>query len=158
MGAGKTLSIIAGFISLIATWLFTLFRFELAENTYYVSGILGIIRVIYIFVDSISLIYILGGIFLLIFLFSGVLQLIGVKRRVFAFIGSFLPIFFGIIILLNSPLMGTLYVLGDSEPIIQGILPFDVYIAGSSVSLGTYLLIAGGILGFISGCFERGEV
>ncbi|MFW9899634.1 MAG: hypothetical protein ACFFDO_10295 [Candidatus Thorarchaeota archaeon] len=162
MNAKQIFSLLSGIATLVATFFLTLFKFELAENTYYVSGILGIERILHIFLEPISMFYIMLIVVLLLFLFSGVIQIIGAKKRILTIIGSILPLFFGVIIILdsfnilNKSFIGVLYMLGDSEPIIVGILPFDYVIFERPESIGTYVLILGGSIGLISGLLKRG--
>jgi hypothetical protein len=164
MNAKQIFSLLSGIVTLVATFFLTLFKFELAENTYYVSGILGIERILHIFLEPISMIYIMVAIFIIIFLSSGVLQIIGVKKRTLTIIGSILPLFFGVIIILdsfnilNKSFIGILYILGGTEPIIPDILPFDFVIFERTESIGTYILILGGMIGLISGLLKRGGV
>ena len=42
------------------------------------------------------------------------------------------------------------YLLWYSEPLMKGIIPFDFVILDRAESIGTYCLIAGGVLGIIS--------
>jgi len=162
MDAKQIISIICGILSLVAIFLFTLFTFEVTGDIYYVSGINGVKRILNIFFESISMIYIIGAITLLIFLFSGILQIIGAKERSLTIIGSILPLFFGLIIILDSfnllpkSFIGILYILGDPERVIPDILPFDYVITDRTESIGTYLLILSGSLGLISGLLKRG--
>ncbi|MFX0187638.1 MAG: hypothetical protein ACFE8A_07880 [Candidatus Hodarchaeota archaeon] len=168
MNAKQIFSLLSGIVTLVATFFFTLFKFELAENTYYVSGMYGIIRIFQMFLDPISMFYIMAVVILIIFMSSGVLQIIGVKARLLTIVGSILPLFFGIIILLdpfnllNKSFIGILFMLGGKESIIPDILPFvipfDFVIFERPESIGTYFLILGGMIGLISGLFERGEV
>lgn len=166
MNAKQIFSLLSGIVTLVATFFLTLFKFELAENTYYVSGILGIERILHIFLEPISMFYIIALVILMIFVSSGVLQIIGIKKRTLTIIGSILPLLFGIIILLdpfdilNKSFIGILFMLGGKESIIPDILPFaipfDYVIFERPESIGTYFLLLGGMIGLISGLFERG--
>ena len=97
------------------------------------------------------IVYILTIVYL-VFIISGILQLVGLASRVVAIIGSILPIAVGIlIILIYSGILDMIQytVLFWRTPIVDGILPFDLPVG--VVSLGTYTLLAGGILGFVGG-------
>ena len=168
MGAGKGLTIVAGILVLVATFLLSWFSvsgvpahglgllnniggmFSNAEGMATAWGIPGFVP------------YILGGVFLF-FLVSWLLILIGTKSRATAIIGSILPIFLGWAVIagyFGIPPDFMPYVapfLGDE--MIPGIIPYSlVLMTNSSVvslNLGSIILIAGGILGFISGCMKR---
>ena len=157
----KILSLISGIITLTATFLFTLFTYTLAGKTYYVSGLLGTSRIIHMMFAPYSVAYILSIIVLLIFLFSGALQILGFKFKSLAFLGSVLPLFFSLVIILSVlglpvQYLGALYILGGDEPIIDGILPLNVSFANSQISLGAYLLLISSIIGIISSLIKRG--
>jgi hypothetical protein len=91
---------------------------------------------------------------LIIFAISGVLQLIGLKSRALAIIGSLLPLFIGTIILLNSfitlpDFLSVFPLFLIDNPLVDGIVPYDLILGPTS--LGTYTLLAGGVLGLIGG-------
>ncbi|MBY8984270.1 MAG: hypothetical protein KGD65_04315 [Candidatus Lokiarchaeota archaeon] len=101
---------------------------------------------------EVMIVYILTIVYL-VFVLSGILQLVGLASRVVAIIGSILPIVISVLIILI--LLGVLdygsYTLLLARPdIIEGILPYHVPL-GSPISLGTYTLLAGGVLGLIGG-------
>ncbi len=98
-------------------------------------------------------IYIIAGM-LIVFLLSGIFQLIGMKSRVLGLIGSIfvlvisILVFLGIFnIVINIDWITNIF--GDSVPIIDGIIPFDLPLGPAS--LGLYVLIAGGALGLVAG-------
>jgi len=161
MEKGKVLSLISGIITLTASFLFTLFTYSIADNTHYVSGLLGINRVIHMMYAPYTIFHILSIIVLLIFLFSGVLQILGFKYRSFTFLGSVLPLFFSIIILLgvfgliSVQYLGALYILGSDQPIIDGILPLHISIINPNDSLGVYLLLGSSVIAIISSLIKR---
>ena len=96
-------------------------------------------------------VYILAIVYI-VFLLSGVLQLVGLASRVVAIIGSILPIVTGLLIILIGLEVldyGQYTSLFWDGPIVSGILPLDVPLGDAS--LGTYTLLAGGVLGFIGG-------
>ncbi|MHA1932387.1 MAG: hypothetical protein ACW96X_07585 [Promethearchaeota archaeon] len=99
------------------------------------------------------------GIVLIIFTFSGFIQLIGVKFRIAAIIGSILPLFVGIVFILGIFIvlpdnLLALFMLMSDNPIIEGIIPLDVPLGASTlgdISLGTYVLVAGGATSLAGG-------
>ncbi|MFX0059074.1 MAG: hypothetical protein ACFE85_13710 [Candidatus Hodarchaeota archaeon] len=168
METGKLLSLIAGIIVIIATFMLTWFTVG-AANAYGI-GLIKNISTYFTDADSIATswgiptfaIYIVGGCYLL-FLTSGLLLLIGMKSRVIAIIGAFMPIALCIAIIFGSMdippnLIDYVGVFLDTEPLLPGIIPFTLEIGPSNVAtvaLGTYILLAGGVLGFVSVFLER---
>jgi len=163
MGAGKLLCILGGILTLVSTFLLSWVSFDIGGTDYYAYGI-GIAKnLINMFTDAETLgttlgipgfvIYIIAGI-LIVFLISGIFQLIGIKIRALAIIGSIFVVLVGTLIILgvfdvvDAPLWVE-NIFGDSEPIVDGIIPFDLPLG--PVSLGTYTLLAGGILGLVGG-------
>ena len=98
---------------------------------------------------------------LIFFLISGFIQLAGIKARAAAIIGSILPIFISLVfisdfydVLFPDPITNITSFFWN-ESITEGIIPFHV-IAGTTetsmeVSLGTYILLGGGLIGGILG-------
>ena len=111
------------------------------------------------------MLYIVGGCYIL-FLASGIIILFGSKSRVAAIIGSLMPILMSVAIIFGSmdmPADIIIYVgvFLDTEGIIPGIIPYTLELGPSgavslaTVSLGTYVLLVGGVLGFVSAFLER---
>ncbi len=171
MEKGSILSLISGLIVIAATFLLTWFTVGAADA----SGI-GLIKNIsdyFINAETIAglwgvpsfVLNIVGGVYIL-FLASGVLMLIGMKSRVLAIIGSLMPIGMAVAILFGSldmpaDIINYVGVFLDTEGIIPGIIPYTLELAPSgavsmaTVALGTYVLLGGGVLGFISAFLER---
>ncbi|NVM17626.1 MAG: hypothetical protein HWN80_07905 [Candidatus Lokiarchaeota archaeon] len=171
MGTRSVLCIISGIIVLAATFLLTWFTLGLSNA----SGI-GLIKNISDYFVNAELIaalwdvpsfvlYIVGG-FYILFLASGVLILLGLKSRVVAIIGSLMPIGMAIAILFGSldmpaDIINYVEVFLDLEGLIPGILPYTLEIGPSgalslaTVALGTYVLLVGGVLGFVSAFMDR---
>ena len=166
MAAGKILSLLAGILTIVATF-FLSWVPEVVTPGYYVYGI-GIVNNLpgmFTNADALGLIlgipgfaiYIIAGI-LIVFLISGVLQLIGIKSRAFAIIGSIFVLLIGILTLLGvlNVVINLLWVeniFGAPAPLVAGIIPYDL--ALGPASLGLYVLIAGGALGLIAGFMGR---
>jgi len=172
MGTGKILSIIGGVLVLVSTFLLAWFT----VGAQYAYGINLIMNITTMFTQAAAIavlwgvptfvIYIVAG-FYILFLISGVLILIGVKIRALAIIGAIMPI-----LLCYAIIAGSLSIPPDFYPyisvflgdaLVDGIIPFNLGIGPSAttvlgpviVSLGTYVLLAGGILGLIGGIMGR---
>ncbi len=159
MGAGKILILIGALLTLVSTFFLTFgatiypgvyasglgFVFntpDILSNAASFATLMGI---------EVMVVYILAIVYI-VFLISGILQLVGLASRVVAIIGSILPIVMSVLILLIY--LGLLdmiqyTILFWRTPIVDGILPFDLPLG--PVSLGTYTLLAGGVLGFVGG-------
>jgi len=160
MATGKILSLLAGIISIVATYLLS---WVSVPGPYYAYGIGVIKNLPAMFTDADTLggilgvpgfsLYIVAGI-LIVFLISGIFQLIGMKSRVIGLIGSIFVLLIGILIFLGVlniviNIDWVQYIFGDSVPIIDGIIPYDLPLGPAS--LGLYVLIAGGALGLVAG-------
>ena len=166
MAAGKILSLLAGILTIVATFALSWVP-EAITPGYYVYGI-GIVKNLpgmFTNADALGLIlgipgfaiYIIAGI-LIVFLISGIFQIIGWKSRALAIIGSIFVLLIGILTLLGvlNVVINLLWVeniFGDIVPLVAGIIPFDL--ALGPASLGLYVLIAGGALGLVSGFMGR---
>ncbi|MFW9770977.1 MAG: hypothetical protein ACFFEO_02240 [Candidatus Thorarchaeota archaeon] len=166
----KLLCLISGILTLVATYVFAWFIVDILGTNYYGHGIGVIMSLPDTFANAETIaiswgvptfaIYIVGGC-LIFFLISGVIMLLGLKYRIFAIIGSIMPILIAIAIItgpFNAPPNLIDYIsLFSSESL--GGFPVNLAIGpsgfGASVSLGNYLLLGGGILGIISGFLPK---
>ena len=164
MAAGKILSLLAGILTIVATFVLS---WVSVPGPYYAYGI-GIVKnlpAMFTNADGLGIIlgvpgfslYIIAGI-LIVFLLSGIFQLIGIKSRVLAIIGSIFVLLVGILVLLGvfdvlNKIAWVENIFGDPVPIIDGIIPYDLVLGPAS--LGLYVLIAGGALGLIAGFMGR---
>ena len=176
---GKILVIIGAIVTLISTFLLSLSSnstlisllwFE--PGITHSNGLTFLLHIADIFTDPMGIvshpslgidvqpsIILILGIILIIFAISGFIQLVGIKYRIAAIIGSILPLFVGIIFILGIFMtlpdnLLVIFLLMSDNPIVEGIIPFDVPIVASTVgnvSLGTYLLIAGGATCLLGG-------
>lgn len=162
MAAGKILSLLAGILTIVSTFMLSWVSVAVPP-TYYAYGI-GIVKnlpAMFTNADALGVllgipgfaIYIIAGM-LIVFLLSGIFQLIGMKSRVLGLIGSIFVLVIGILVFLgifniviNIDWITNIF--GDSVPIIDGIIPFDLVLGPAS--LGLYVLIAGGALGLVAG-------
>ena len=169
METGKILSIIAGIITLVATFFFSWIALDIGGNIYYANGI-GIIKNLpAMFSDAESIgstleipgfaMYIIAGIFI-VFLASGVLQILGTKHRAFVAVGSILSLGIALILLLSTvEVVDTAnwvyYILGTDEPLIENIIPLKIMGLGT-FDIGLYLLYAGGFVGIVATVYGPG--
>ena len=171
METGKLLSIIAGIITLVATYLFSWIAIPIGSppTTFYSNGY-GIIRNLpNMFTDADSIgstleipgfaIYIIACL-LIVFLASGVLQILGIKHRAFVAIGTFFSLGIAFILLFSTlEVIDTAnwayYILGSDEPIVEDIIPLKIL--GLDVfDIGFYLLYAGGFIGIVASVYGPG--
>ena len=171
MGKGTVLGIISGILVLAATFLLTWFTVgpEGASGI----GLIKNLSTYFTTADTIAagwgvptfVIYIVGGCYIL-FLASGIIMLFGAKSRAAAIIGSFMPIAMSAAIIFGSfdmpaDIITYVGVFLDADGIIPGIIPYTLNLGPSgavslaTVALGTYVLLAGGILGFVSAFLDR---
>ena len=172
MEVGKLLNILGGIITLVATYLFAWFVVDVAGTLYYGHGLGVLFSLPYTFANAETIaaswgtgvpffvLYIVGGC-LILFLFSGVLILLGLKCRVVSIIGALMPIGIALAILFG-PFSVPPNVIDYIQPFSSetfGGFPLNIVIGpsgyGAAVSLGNYLLLAGGILGLIGGILPR---
>lgn len=163
---GKALSIIGGILTLGATFILSWFKINGFSYAYGEGGIYQLLRM---FTNTqkygqtlgipVWLVYVFAIVVILV-LAAGILQLIGTKSLTAAIIGSLLPIIIGVIILLyafniiGSNIIQYLYLFRGTA-LVKGIIPFDYAIGWRFESVGTYVLLAGGILGLIGGFKSR---
>lgn len=158
MRPGETLAILSSFLTLAGTYIFALFGTtdSVASGLGFISNLGSILSNAQSTVSTLNanlIAYYLLVIYLVISLFSGFILLIGIKSRFLMFFLCWLPISLGtiILILISSDLLAnatTLYTLFLETDQIGDVFPFLVPVG--DVGLGTYLLLAGGALGFIS--------
>lgn len=167
MGIGKILSIVAGVITLLATFLFSWYAVDGGGGNIYYAGGLGIIKNLpAMFTNAQGLgstlgipffaLYIIAGIFIL-FLASGILQILGIKSRIPLIIGTITSLGIGSLIWLGSADLinrvdWIVNILGTDTPLIEGIIPLSI-LGIDIIDLGIYLLYAGGIIGIVAAVY-----
>jgi hypothetical protein len=157
--AGKIIALIAGILTLIGTFGFSLLTMSPIVN----YGIGGSIALFNIFKAGVSGWTVVDWIFVIgyiIFLLSFILQLIGIKSRIAAFFGSLLPLAVVTIIFLGffNVWDGWLYILAfSSEPLVTQWIPMTFgfgleysLLPGLIIDLGTFIVGAGGLLSLVS--------
>jgi hypothetical protein len=170
MGKGKNLIFTGGILTLIGTFLFTWFSFSFGtvQYAYGVGGIKNFMDLLFpsnFYVQRLDLdrwVIQFIAILMLFFLISGVLQLIGKKNRIVGLVGTIMPLLMGIGLVLGGTIsllgfiLRYLEIYGDPEPLIEGLLPFHWEIIGRA-ALGSFIVLAGGILGLIGVIMSREE-
>ena len=158
MGAGKIFCILGGILALVASLFFSFYSFELIPGTTEYGFGIGLFKNFAAIFESADILAIILGILYAIGVISGIFILIGAKSRVIAIIGSIFALLLGILLLVRFGLEINLGLDISSSllffwevPIIDGIIPFDLPLGLGTISLGTVLLIGGGVLGLIGG-------
>ena len=164
MKSEKILPVIGGLITIFATFAMTWFEI----TGVYASGIAIALGIGDTFTNAATIaaswgvptfvIYIVEGCYLLM-LISGFLMLFGGSSRFLAFLGSFMPLALGVASIAGSfspfpdnVLSYISMVASDSAK--WGIFPFHVPLGGV-LSLGSVVLVLGGLLGLISAFSPR---
>jgi len=169
METGKILSLVAGIITLAATFLFSWIALDIGGTSYYANGI-GIIKNLpAMFTDAESIgstleipvfaFYIIACIFIL-FLASGVLQILGIKHRAFVLVGTIVSLGIAMLLFLSNvdvidKANWVYYILGTDELLVENVIPLTIFGIGT-FDIGIYLLYAGGIIGIIASVYGPG--
>jgi hypothetical protein len=163
---GNVLSIVAGIITLVTTYLFSWYITTWNGATVYAYGVAAWQNVLQMLSNPSGFgssrgmqawIVIILAIVLIIFLISGVIQMAGLNSSSAAIVGSILPILVGLMFFLYSVNVITddwqnlVSIFWSSEEIIADIFPLTLKFAGYPATVGTYLLLIGGFLGLIGG-------
>jgi len=163
MSAGKVFAFLGGILTLVGTFVFAVFG-----TTGVIGSGLGFAMNIpdlfenadawALLIDIPVVLYYVYIVLFIIFLASGVLQMLSIQSRAVGFIFSLFPLAVSVMILLlvYTDILGitsaffTLFFFGeqygDFYPILVNL---------GDVALGTYLLLAGGVLGVLSVFMER---
>ncbi|MHA2399719.1 MAG: hypothetical protein ACXADU_12635 [Promethearchaeota archaeon] len=150
MGSGKVFCIIGGLAALLGTFLFS---FVTAAPGISLYGLGLYLNLIDIFTSG-DILGISVTVLFLLFTLAGIFILIGVKSRGLAIVGSLcaiiLSVYMLLVIIFTLPIEISQYIFIFLEnDIVDGILPLAVPLG--NLSLGTYLLLGGGVLGLIGG-------
>ncbi|MFX1410860.1 MAG: hypothetical protein ACFFA6_10930 [Promethearchaeota archaeon] len=171
MYAGKVLSIIAGILTLLATFLFSWIAIDSYGVIYYANGLGMIKNLSTMFTDAESLeaildipafaFYIIAGVFIL-FLISGVLQILGVKSRTLIIIGTIVVLCITTLIFLGSADVlnredWVVNILGTDEQLVEDFIPWKIFNVGA-LDIGMYLLWLGGIIGIAAAVYGPSEL
>lgn len=156
LGAGKVLVLVGGVLTLVSTFFLSFYAAGGGDYGFGLGFIFNLGDIManpgsYVPGETMT-VYIVAIVYI-VFLLSGILQLVGLVSRVIAIIGSVIVLAIGVLmllVLLNVLAVYAPYLtLFNGPPIVAGILPYDLPLG--SASLGTYILLAGGALGFIGG-------
>jgi hypothetical protein len=150
MGAGKVFCILGGIIAIVATFLFS---FAAVGPAYFYT--IGLFLNLTTWFSTGDILIIIMCVVFLILMIGGFLILGGVKVRALAIIGSIFAIVESVYFILTFYVFGIFSDIGQFSilfvafSLVEGFVPVNV--ALGSVSLGTYLLLGGGVLGLIGG-------
>ena len=171
MGSGKLFCFIGGILTLVSTLVLSFGVYPITGMTFF--GIGFIMNLDNIFEDTFSYAVLFEGqdfvvyilvVILIIFLISGFIQLAGIKNRLAAIVGSILPIFISLLFIsyvydiLFPDSLTNIMIFFWTESIVENVVPLHVAVGTVGpleVSLGTFLLLGGGILGIIGGIMGR---
>ncbi len=170
MYVGKILSIIAGILTLIATFIFSWIAIDSGGVIYYANGF-GIIKNLpNMFTDAENLeaildipafaFYIIAGVFIL-FLAAGVLQILGAYHRAPIIIGTLVVLCITTLLFLGSLDVinredWIVNILGTDELLVEDIIPYQL-LDINNLDLGVFLLYAGGIVGLVAAIYGPSE-
>lgn len=158
MAAGKILIILAALLTILGTWVFATLLFI---PGYVGSGLgfaMNLPSIIGTDPGADAVVFYLLLVLFIAWLGSGVLQLIGLKSRIVGIIFSLIPLAIGLmlVLLIYTDILGmmsaifTLMTVGEQ---IGGIFPILVPLG--DLALGTYFLLAGGVLGIVGSAMPR---
>ena len=159
--AGKIIALVAGLLTILGTFFFSLFSVPLNQ---YVYGAGGMFNIDDLFIYGVSgqpdawISWIVGPI-LILYLISGFIMLLGMKSKIAAILGSILPLFVSFSLFfawidLAPPYIAYFATL-SAEPIIQDFIPFTFEYGFMIIGLGSFIIAVGGILSLVSGFFTR---
>ena len=164
MGAGKVFCIIGGILALVATLFFSFYNIEISPGVYLTGYGIGLFMNFATLFTSGDILAIVFSILYAIGVVSGIFILIGAKSRALAIIGSIFALLLGVVLLLNVGLSISLGADIDTslsffmaDPIVDGIIPFNLALGLGYMTLGTVLLVGGGVLGLIGGIMGRSD-
>ncbi|MCP4760765.1 MAG: hypothetical protein GY870_03220 [archaeon] len=165
---GKTISIIAGLITVIGTFMFSLYGAD-PNLSYGIGGLLslsdnfsnpGAIGTAFGMDSLVGYVFI---VFYIWFLASGILQIAGMKGRSSAIMGSIPPLVIGAFIILYSldPTIFPSFIdalnLFRGSTVLDGAVPIVYGFTGRTEHIGTYMILVGGFFSLISGLTNREE-
>ena len=164
MGAGKVFCILGGILALVATLFFSFYNFEILPGVYLTGYGIGLLMNFATIFTSGDIMAIVFSILYAIGVVSGIFILIGAKSRALAIIGSIFALLLGVVLLLNVGLsislgaeIDTSILFFIADPIVDGIIPFNLALGLGDMTLGTVLLVGGGVLGLIGGIMGRSD-
>ncbi|TXT61233.1 MAG: conserved membrane protein of unknown function [Promethearchaeota archaeon] len=167
---GKILTAVGGILVIVATFLLT----WITDGGTIYYGLNFVMNLMGMFTDAgtwasnlgfsgMSFMAYIFAILYILFILSGIFLLIGIKVRALSIIGAIMPLVLGVFLLLFYTFGITLGPVGEdlfspfggSFQIVSGILPFGLTLDFLNLDLGALILLVGGVLGIVSGGFER---
>ncbi|NHI92482.1 MAG: hypothetical protein EAX96_08255 [Candidatus Lokiarchaeota archaeon] len=167
MSAGRDLSILSGVLVLIATFLFSWFIVTDGANTYYAWGVSLVMNIPNLFLNAETLaatygihvigIYLLAVLFILLII-SSIFLFVGASFSGSTVIGIIAPLTLVVLVLLGSlgavpQMFNYLFASWNGIIIIPGLLPLHFNLG--IMSIGMWIMLAGGIIGIVSVAFGR---
>ena len=171
MKIGKLLAIIGAVLSFFGILFFTLLD---GGGLLFIYGIQGFINIPEIFGtvgDFIALglgvdkwVIIVIEIIIILYLISWLFQFLGAKFRIFSLLGSILPLFVGIIVFLVAlgvtadffvNILLFLIVTLAGAPLVDGVIPLDIALGTSGLTVGSILVLLGALISFVSVFMKR---
>jgi hypothetical protein len=163
--SGKLFAILGGIITLLGTYVFAIYQFGTAVGSGlgFLFNLIGfglIPTSLFTGADSYAVsismpiwLYWIVVIIFLVFLVAGLLQILAMKSKALSFLFSLFPLGVGLMFIflqytdflgVRSAFFGLFFIgehIGDFYPILLNL---------GDLALGTYLLLGGGVLGFVS--------
>ncbi|MHA1646859.1 MAG: hypothetical protein ACTSVL_04730 [Promethearchaeota archaeon] len=171
MKIGKILAIIGAVLSFLGIMFFTLID---GGGFFFLSGLQGFINIPEMFGAGGDLIAVGLGvdkwviivieIVIILYLISWLFQFLGAKFRIFSLLGSILPLFVGIVIFLVAlgvtadffvNILLFLIVTLSGAPLVDGVIPLDVALGTSGLTVGSILVLLGALISFVSVFMKR---
>jgi uncharacterized membrane protein YphA (DoxX/SURF4 family) len=168
--SGKILTAIGGILVIVATFFLT--WITSGSTIYY--GLNFVMNLTTMFTDAgtwasnlgfsgMSFVTYIFAIVYILFILSGIFLLIGIKVRALSIVGAIFPLVLGVFMLLFytfgialGPVTQSIFSpFGGSFQIVDGIIPYGLTLDFLSLDLGALILLVGGIIGLVSGFFER---
>ena len=171
MKIGKILALIGAVLSFFGILFFTLID---GGGIFYLSGIQGFINIPDMFGTTGDMlafglgvgkwVIIVIEIVIILYLISWLFQFLGAKFRIFSLLGSILPLIVGIFVFLIAlgvtadffvnVLLLLVFALAGA-PLVDGVIPVDVALGTSGLTVGSILVLLGALLSFVSVFMKR---
>ena len=171
MKIGKILAIIGAVLSFFGILFFTLID---GGGIFFLSGIQGFINIPEMFGTTGDLIALGFGIdkwviivieiIIILYLISWLFQFLGAKFRIFSLLGSILPLIVGIFVFLIAFEVTADFILNvllflvfalAGAPLVEGVIPLDVPLGTSGLTVGSILVLLGALISFASVFMKR---
>jgi len=160
LAVGKILLILGALLTILGTYVFAVF----ATFPGYVGSGLGFAMNLPVIIGvdpgTDAIVFYLMLVLFIGWLVSGLLQFVGLKVRIVGLIFSLIPLAIGLMFLLfvYTEILGMMtfvFMILTSGELIGGVYPILVDVG--TLGLGTYFLLAGGVLGLVGSIMPREE-